>query len=386
MPGMRGLVVALLAVPFGLAFAQPARPLHEQIGIELTGKNAYEDYLLAGDALRASPLPELIEGPILMQHRRRLERGKTALSLIARARYKSCWQPRGTANFATLFPEYAEFRNLGRLLGSKIAVDFAEGRPDEAVVAFTDAMLLAEGLNDGPLIAYLVGAAIESIALGELQNGAHQLTPRGCRTLRAWARERMGDRGLAQAMTIEYQLMALSLHEMVQKREILQSVALPEGFQSRSALDYEGLGREIDAILVAHRAELESIVRGPTSGLVHAKLPTLDPTSVAGAIVESFSPVFENVTQVEARRRGLVRQVALVTRVTEYRWATGRLPMLLSDAAPADECLDPISEKPFEYIRTGPSTFEIWSVGGGNLPRFTLGNRARYEQPLEPQP
>ncbi len=67
------------------------------------------------------------------------------------------------------FPRSGQFREMARWLLAEGAVLLADGRPQEAILVDGEAFLLARLVSSGSMISYLVGAAVDSIALGAMR-------------------------------------------------------------------------------------------------------------------------------------------------------------------------------------------------------------------------
>lgn len=188
---------------------QQRKSLLQQIVPNPTGRNGYEDYLMACDLLAGTtarllteatpegfdktirefeaPLPKnLTEDqaaefemgrPTLEQYREAkkyqgysvlqlrkeaMAQAGRALDLVNRGNQKPVFDPRTKTDSATLFPEYTMMRGLGRLAVAGAYVAFAEGRSKQATQYLCDAIILGQNLTDGVLIARLVGIAIQA--------------------------------------------------------------------------------------------------------------------------------------------------------------------------------------------------------------------------------
>lgn len=142
---------------------QDAAPIYAEIAAELERNplTASQSDLLEGKAL--SPTATLADQEAA---RKALDEIKPLLALIHRAaalpgcRFRRDW----SQGADMLFPEYARFRRLARILSAEAQLLSAQGRVHEAVATAALVLRMARhAASDPVLIAYLVAAAIDAI-------------------------------------------------------------------------------------------------------------------------------------------------------------------------------------------------------------------------------
>lgn len=190
--------------------------LLQQIVPQPTGRNGYEEYLMACDVVRAANLGQLVdatpetlnitiqqfeatlpkgatkeevekfedEKPSLAQYefarkyrnytviqlrKEALSRAGRALDLVRRGNQKPVFDPRVTVEASTLFPEYSPMRAVGRLAVAGAYVAFAEGNSKQGTEYLCDSIILGQNLTDGVLIARLVGISMQAIAFAAFE-------------------------------------------------------------------------------------------------------------------------------------------------------------------------------------------------------------------------
>lgn len=193
----------------GSGTQSPPQSLLQQLVPQPTGRNGYEEYLMACDIVRSTqvggitdatpeqfksiirefeaPLPQgMTEGDlvgtklerpsrqsynlakkyenftVLQLRREAVNLAGRALDLVHRGNQKPVFDPRAKTDITTLFPEYTMMRGLGRLAVAGAYVAFAEGRSKQATQYLCDAIILGQNLTDGVLVARLVGIAIQA--------------------------------------------------------------------------------------------------------------------------------------------------------------------------------------------------------------------------------
>jgi|GEM_PF-5695897 len=164
-------------------------PLFPQLFPEPTGRNGYEEYLRAADAVRGVPC-DLERVPAHAKGLASLQVTK-ALALVREGNEKPATDPRPHYDPEQLYPELATFKFFGKLL--------AAGSLDDQVQAWC----LGSNLPRTSTIGFLVGAAIRRLAKGSLDGQAvfprPDLVHAACERLLvqggaadAWARESAG--------------------------------------------------------------------------------------------------------------------------------------------------------------------------------------------------
>ena len=172
---MIGVALCLLFAGTSAAQDSPKPPPLEGIKREVdyvigkpTGKNGYEEFVLAGYALWTSPIYLAVEerGPdaTIAELRRAMEDEsvKKAFRLLREGLAKPVRYPRtpGQIGFDTLFPELANFRKLSRCIAMQERLLIADGRTGDAVETFDLGVRFARALPPATMIHYLVALAI----------------------------------------------------------------------------------------------------------------------------------------------------------------------------------------------------------------------------------
>lgn len=199
-----------------IALTQQSPSLFQQTIPQPTGRNGYEEYVMACDLVRNSgaatlttATPEQFEDvirryeakpdegtsqellerwddykpsvkqyqeakkyrgyTILQLRQEALKLSGRALDLLHRGNQKPVFDPRTKMGMDTLFPEYAWMRGVGRVAVAGAYVAFAEGRTKQGTQYLCDAMILGQNLTDGVLISRLVGISVQALALAAFE-------------------------------------------------------------------------------------------------------------------------------------------------------------------------------------------------------------------------
>lgn len=236
--------------------------LLQQIVPQPTGRNGYEEYLMACDIMRSSGAANLTEGTperfdqVIREYEAPLPKGVSeeelentklerpsvqqynlakkyrnysvlqlkkealnlagkALDLLNRGNQKPVFDPRTNPDAATLFPEYSQMRALGRLAVAGAYVALAEGRSKQATQYLCDSLILGQNLSDSVLIARLVGISIQAITLAAFEKFLPNLSSVDAQMLEALAPKLVTNPPAAtQSIRREFEFMDRSLASM----------------------------------------------------------------------------------------------------------------------------------------------------------------------------
>ncbi len=162
----------------------PSLPVYRQVIPNPTGKNGYEELVLAGELLQTSVLYTETDRktPALSLKRRVLADRPVvrALALLHQGLAKSVISPRTVYSTTDPFPEFSLFRGLGRLLALQQYVLLADGRSTEALENTRLGLQLGRAVQTDTLVAGLVGTAIGSRAVSATAAHLDQLSARDC--------------------------------------------------------------------------------------------------------------------------------------------------------------------------------------------------------------
>jgi hypothetical protein len=280
-------------------------------------------------------------------------------------------------SFRALFPHFAKYRGIARLLGLESQVRSAKGDHAGEMRSALDAIELGVKCpRGGVLIGMLVGAACEAIGRGPAWEAMDHL---GATEARQAARrlERIVAQRFAFASTMQEEKWAgeAGLVEAMQAPNWQQSLMRDlsgGGGTSSSGFELRELPRTLRALTISKTRVLqnydhfmeESIARARMPYAVARKAPPLpvpdDPVS------ELLAPVFGQArfTLERAQTGDLLLMVALALRA--YRLEHGRYPETLSELVPdylSKVPADPLAPQgPLKYRRKG-SSYVLYSVG-----------------------
>jgi hypothetical protein len=172
------------------AQAAPAKPgsVFKELVKQPTGKNGYEELLLAAELLQSSNLWKKAEAgrPTLSEKRLVLSDKPVirALALIRQGLSKPVLSLREEITVSQPLPELNRLRSLARLLAMQQYVLLADGRTGEAIEVARVGMRLGQVIQQDSLVSGLVGISIGSACIRSLAAHLDQLSVRDCDLLR----------------------------------------------------------------------------------------------------------------------------------------------------------------------------------------------------------
>lgn len=388
----RGVIACLLVVALGPAAvacraqdrqAEPPKPVFPQLFPHPTGRNGYEEIVMAADlAVAAASRKDLwMPGVTLSEMRAAMKDPDNvrAIALLGAGLKKPIQSPRTTLTYSTTLPDLAGMRALGRLLARDMHVRFADGRNIEAIADLRDGLSLATVLHGETLIGSLVAIAIDAIVVTEFARHLDYLSARDCDraldVIKAW--RRLPD-PTTLALESERRLILANLQAMKSDprplRELL-SASLesedPNGpdAQARATLrallqDPAGLSRTLDQVAIrtnGYFARAYAEIRKPAwerqpISVVEDQTPA---GKIAGMLLPALTMAADKFVSADARVRLLGVHIVL----RRFLWEFGKLPASLDELAVGSLAVDPYSGKPILYKRLTDRTYELSSIG-----------------------
>lgn len=424
-----------------IAISQQGPSLFQQVIPNPTGRNGYEEYLMACDLIRnsdaatlatASPamFEEIISSyesrhpagkgdeelpsrqrydmarkyrgyTVLQLRKESLKLGGRALDLLHRGNQKPVFDPRTKMDMDTLFPEYAVMRSLGRVAVAGAYVAFAEGRTKQGTQYLCDAMILGQNLTDGVLISRLVGIAIQAVALSSFENHLPNLALPDALMVEDLAPKLILDPPAAvRSLEREYAFIASGLDSILDQdlsdlvgeegvsestRSFIARMTLEDKRQVAELVKRK-LSRQRELTLAMYR-QPESTWTDPPAAERHGtgEIEVRSNEDLAERMVGSIVPVFSQIGTAEVRNRTQIRLLALAGAVIRYRWEHDRWPTNLTEAVGNARVLDPANGGKFQYEVQG-SGFRVYSEGTKATGEIALRYRRQSSGSDDPTP
>ena len=316
-----------------------------------SGKNGYEELVLATEVLRTSKLwPKVEQGDATLSDKRLVLGDKPVirvLALVKQAMAKPVFSPREALKPGELPPELNGLRSLGRLLAVQQYVFLSDGRISEAIGNARLGMRLGQVIQTDSLIGGLVGVAVGATTIRPLAAHLDQLSLRDCGQLRAVCEEWLNlPDPLPRVLAAERKVVLGNL--AVLQKEAATAGAPADLYVATSKYISDYFDRQIaDLAKPAWQRRVVSADDGP---------------ELARALIQTFAPAFQRTLDGYAREEANIRMLALHALILQHRWENDRVPASLAALNAGDLALDPFTGQVFQYEPAGRK-YRLYSVG-----------------------
>lgn len=346
-----------------------------------TGKNGYEEIVLAGASLMGNRLLDEAQQPgtTLTMKRRALGQlpVKKALALLREGLAKPIQTPAPPspkAQETNTFQHFAYIRQLARVLAIEQYVLLADGKVGEAIDSLRDGLNIGYHVQGEMVLGSLVGIAVDAIVLDRLARHLDQLSVRDCEKLLSLTQEWLAlpDPSIAALTTEKKQFLDFMNQQTLDPTEALKNVgADDEGDQK---LDEVGqflkenpgaakpLAEKIIAALTAQYDHNIAQLRLPYWKRTPPKQDRSDPILTRMMDALSFTEMNQTVTGKWAMLQAQIHLLGVHAAIRRYKWEYDRLPTSLSALRLGDFILDPFTGDPLAY-RAKDGAYELYSAG-----------------------
>ena len=416
-------MIATLALGALLLGQTAGQGYFKQVVKSPTGKNGFEEMVLAGDLLRQGgfgiylrlsdvPAGQIEESKFsppeaavwnafrsltLLQRRRAIVKKFTpVLDLLERASQKDIYDPRKDMDFNTLLPEQSGFKDVAKLLPVAVYVAFADGQGQRGVQLLTTGLDVFDRLSRGLLIQYLVGVASSNILLPCVEEHLPRMSQKDAVRLEQ-ASLALIEREPAVRYSIELEL---SLVPTIIRKTMAEfkpeDVDMMIGFaeetdREKALKTLKGMtpaerGRVAEGVssrVVEVQKEARTALAGTEADWVAfkpddpMKADWSNANGLIDAIASSALPSYAAVARAAAISRTRLRLLGLACGVLRHRWEHGQLPIRLEDAVGKERAVDPLSREAFELRKDVSGNFSIFSKGTKETGEIGL----RYKRP-----
>ena len=336
-------VCALLALSVSGHAQQPREPAFPRLFPNPTGRNGMEEIYRAGDLIAGNAAlgQAMMADATLTQKRAALREPNVeqALKLIRIGVAKPMQLPAAAVQSST--PGLAVLRNVARLMGIEQYVLWADGKTSQAIDSMAGLLRLGYAIQQGPLIANMVGMATDAIALGIASKRLQQLSEPDCVKLRRLAETwlQMEDPAIA-ALQNELTLMTQKL----------------EPDPDRQA---------IAAILSARMQAVIAVLRQPPWGRTMPVVQSgSSPAAVkASALWEQMGPAMNRAMEIWTTEIARVQLFGVHATIRRHLWEYGKVPETLDELKLGRLAIDPFTGNPLRYRALSKDTYELSSEG-----------------------
>ena len=402
-----GVLVALLSEVTSRGQNAPPNPPPETVFARLfpkyTGTNGYEDLVAAGDLIANSEVVRVAElgDPTLKQMRQALEdpNVERALGMMRAGLDKAIQSPRDPDKIdqETLYPEYAEFRRMARVLMMEEYVALADGRLSKAIDTMRDGLRLGYDIQSETMISGLVGIAIDAIAVRHISRHYDQMALRDCIQMAGIAQEWLRLPCPAEAVfTMEHRCLLNIIDGCRKDPARLGKLVnlLPSDDTSLSELDLTAtdlsdyastnsaeVGGMLDQAAALANSQFRVLIAEiPKPAWQRKPLPKFETHAsmahkLCGLLILTYGGAMEKFDLDRVKMHLLGTHAA----IHRFRWEHNRLPGSLAELKIPALTMDPFSGNPLVYGVKGTS-YELYSVGaagGAVTGPITLPRQAR---------
>ncbi len=388
--GYTGFVAIALVLTAAAAPAQersrtePRSSVYRQLFPRPTGKNGYEELILAGETARASKLylraegalPTDPEGRSLAFKRRVLKDPPVvkALALIRQGLAKSIFPSRRTAGSDTGIQQMRPLHTVRRLLALQQYVLLADGHVSEAILVARQGLRIGQVLYTDPQITGLLGINIATGSLRTLASHLDQLSARDCEQLFQvcveWLRQpdpQVGEMAEARRFQRTY---VMSVREKLTQGGLaalnelqVYDEEIPDEVESALA----GSPRVLDELYRQVEQRLDQIY---AHNLAQFSKPPWernwdfppDDGSPAAQLVALIHSPYEELSDAYTRGSASIQLFACHCAVLRHRWEHHRVPASLTELQLGRLTVDPFTGEPFPYETQGRS-YRLTSAG-----------------------
>lgn len=416
------LALALLAC----AVQAPDKPLLEQIGVKPTGRNGYEELLLAADALtrgRFAILREVdralsvgsevpkgeqyqwaaaqFDGMNSLRRKRYLaDKFKPVTDLVRQAVKKPISDPRTEIDVVTLFPELSGFRTMAHHLANVAYVEQSFGRDVAAVEAWTMGIHCMDRIQRSTMISFLVGRVGQTILWNGLAEALPSLSHSAAERLEAATKE------LAAQPSPFFETLQGEFRWMASYQKELEKNASNEALLALFSDDEGDFQRRLKSLSAEQRQSLPAMFKAKLlqKANVYSKWaaggpkawvdpPDTEPQPGADALdqitedmIALSLPVVERPALIAAISFVQTRLLHVSAAVVRYRWEHGRLPAKLADVLDEAAVRCPLTDEPFVLSRLDTRLFTLKSIGVPKTGEITLTSSPPRggEGPIDP--
>ncbi|MGV3720996.1 MAG: hypothetical protein ACO1SX_08800 [Actinomycetota bacterium] len=377
------IACALLGGPAGAQQAPPKR-VFSQVIPSPTGRNGYEELVLACDSLAGSKLyfavkEKLAEAPLSAKRQVLADKPViAALRLVRQGLAKPVYSPRTDLGFDTMLPELQLFRDLARVLALQQYVFLADGRTGDAVGTARLCLRLGQVIQTDTLISGLVGIAIGTICINTLGEHLDQLNARDCEQLYRVCLEALAvPDSQARILAIEHATVRREVIALVGKvkqgdiKAVQTTLGLdekefaPVGLFIRSLpeVEIDRLTNDALGYIDRHHQRLQDELQKPLWQRRKSQLEIEPPNGPVASFANMLLPATDRVNDRYTQDQARLRLLACHAAILRYRWEQDRLPPDLATLRLGELAVDPFTGQPFEYHATGSRSYSLASVG-----------------------
>ncbi|MEO7453870.1 MAG: hypothetical protein ABIV13_03805 [Fimbriimonadales bacterium] len=339
-----------------------------------TGRNGWEEYLMAADIGRAGNMGALLVGDSKIS---RLENDRKMVSSLSKAiefvrvgNKKAATYPfLGGDDFMDPMVELSHIKLLGQVLSADVFANAADGKPTASSQSISDALILGRRVGEGQRISGLISVAMQGIALRALSLNLHRLDEKSLADLA----EQFGRIAREPSPLVEgyfgdfkrwYEIVP---HILRDPESVSFEEEVPEQILNLSATEIEAATQEA----LRSMAEIDKRAREMFQREERFWLePNLEHENAATAFILSNLPTA--MTSPIVRNKTQLRLAEMHCRVMLHKRQHNDFPASLSDLDGQVKNYDPTTGGPYFYERISDQSYVLYSLGTAETGRIDL--------------
>lgn len=358
------------------SFVVQGQTLLERIVGTPTGKNGYEEYLMAADLVSGDDFAKAMETlsggetqTFLQASRALRDRFGRALELVRAGSAKAVADPRSGYGLTTELPEFSLFRSLGRLFLADAYVHLAEGRSEAAAKDLADCIEFGGCIQTTTAISVLVGASIQNGAYAEVRRRGSGFSIQALRTLQQVERKLSNlESPVRAALRTELDFILRFAEEALSGKSSVDDFSDPNNpaydvlrrVQSAPATRKQAFLGGLRSALKGFEERLDRMLARPVG-----EWRELSPPEWSDPDVEAVLTLMTDINRLVKRfavQEVRCRLLSAYCAVLEYKWNHDNLPPSLAAMPDPGAVSDLMSDGLLGYERRG-SEFEVYSRG-----------------------
>ena len=361
-----------------------------------TGKNGFEDYLRAIDAMSDKDVAQAHTSILSLESNNRLsdrssiiklertlrDRSKTQFALVASGNKKPFSFPADINKLeenGIFFETLSRFKNLTREASMVADADFADHEPKEATMLLIDQLRMSYRLSQINMICDLVGIAIDAIVLKEFRGHFQDLDAASCRLIVNQLNTELSQTPpLSLALLAEVPADVEAIKEEISEapqmskedsngsQDRQENIDIAKGLMAMPLQQRQHAGDTAIALVTDYIKKCSSTLASepeakwpwPTDPLPTFSLPFA--TSMG-----EFMWTPKEACDAEARSRIQLRLLRVHALIRAFRLKEHRLPASLDELHASEALHDPLSGGELVYVAT-PNSYSLYSRGRGD--------------------
>lgn len=345
-----------------------------------TGRNGWEEYLMAADIARSSNATGLLMGNAELS---RLENDqivirelKRALNLVRAGNRKPITYPFTYEEFSIgPFVELAQIKQLGHALVAEAFVNLADGNPKTAARAITDAFVIGRRVAVGPRTSGLVSIAMEAIAFRALYMNLHRLDEESLENLaEVFGKAARELSPMIEMYFQEFEEWSRFVPDMLlQPEEFTMGEEVPGAVRNLKAAEIEAVTQKVLAAMKTIKDSARVMFARQERFWIEPKPEHEDPT--VAFVLDNLPGAF---THIIVRNRTQLRLAEVHCRLMLHKRRHNSFPAKLSELGDERFAYDSTTGSPYYYARLSDHSYTLYSLGTSETGRIDLIYRPEY--------